>query len=81
MQKNKKSWMVSPDYRTGNVYHLWDHNGNYHKNTNVKAMSRRARLMELAPVMYRALQSIARNTCCGTCQEAALIAQQALKGE
>ena len=77
----KETWEISPDYSSGNTYHLWNQTGDYHKDLSVAAMNRRARLMELAPVMARALRFIARNTCCGTCQEAALVARQALKGE
>lgn len=31
--------------------------------------------------LREALESISKNTCCSTCQEAALVAKQALKGD
>jgi hypothetical protein len=35
--------------------------------------------MSKCATMKRALESIAANTCCGTCREAALVAQKALR--
>lgn len=34
--------------------------------------------MECAPIFLKALQSIANNTCCETCQETKLVALEAL---
>jgi len=39
---------------------------------------RNARLIAAAPGMYDALKSIAANTCCDKCQEAALVATGAI---
>ena len=37
-----------------------------------------ARLMAMSPELFEALRSIARNTCCTGCQEAALVAKAAI---
>lgn len=75
----REHWTIQPDYSKENVYRIWDKDGNYHRRTDPRTMDKRARLMECAPAFLAALQSIASNTCCETCQEAKLIAQKALR--
>lgn len=77
--KKLEQWKIQPDYSKGNVYALWNKEGNYHRRIDPRTMDKRARLIECAPVFLVALQSIANSTCCDTCQEAKRVAQQALE--
>lgn len=74
----KERWRVNPCYSSDNLYALWDAKGNYHRKTDVDTMRARARLMECAPLFLKALQSIVGNTSRETCQEARLVALEAL---
>ena len=79
MKPNKGPWFVVPIYAKENEYRLWDNNGNYHKDRGLKRIQANAKLMAHAPAFLTALESIANNTCCEGCQEAARVAQLALK--
>ena len=62
-------WTVS--FRGENQYNVWDQDGNYHRNTDIQAMRRRARIIQHAPTMLSALRAIAQDTSCPEAQRTA----------
>lgn len=44
-----ETWHVRPQYSMENVYRIWDENNNYHDDTEVDTMNRRASLIAAAP--------------------------------
>lgn len=52
----------------------------YHKHRMNEAKQLELAWRERCAKLEAALQSIAANSCCGTCREAALVARDALKG-
>lgn len=60
MKHTKGPWDVRPTYVDGNIYRLWDKEGNFPEDISAEAMDSNARLIEAAPDMFEALR-IVRN--------------------